>query len=903
MHIYFETKVMGILRKAKLDLVRVHRWVLAVGGWWLWAVAPAAAQEAGSRPSVEPRRIAGSMEIDGRLDEPEWSTDAPITKFTQTKPAEGMPVSQPTEVIVLYDDTYLYIGARLHDAHPVSTRLGRRDGYIRSSDWFSVSLDTYRDFRTAFEFTVNPSGVRLDAMLSGESRNQSWNGVWEAATEVTAGGWVAEIRIPFSQLRFRPAGVHEWGLQFGRTIARLREEAVFSFTPRSERGGMAAFGTLVGMRDLRPGGRLELVPYAVARGARVQVPPADQVDFPDPFRDEAELSARAGVDLKYRMTSNLTLDATVNPDFGQVEADPAEVNLSAFESRFDERRPFFVEGSDIFSFGGGGWGGVNLFYSRRIGRGPQVAEIDDAVYEDVPDASAILGAAKLSGRTAGGWSLGVMQAVTRKESARYIDSSGATNSAVVEPLANHVVARARREAREGRLMIGGIFTSVNRAMEDDGRIREALHAQAYSSGVDFGYETHDRKWALTGYAAGSMVRGSPAAILNTQLSAARYYQRPDAEHLSIDSAAASLAGYAARARLARVAGEHWRGHLMAASSSPGFEVNDLGFYYDADRIFVDTEIGYVETQPGDVLRSWSVRAGPGAQWNHAGDLLRGSASVEAEAELLSYWSAEATLRHAIGSYDDRLTRGGPLAGSPARTSYDMEFRSDARRTLVGRLGADLARDDAGGWSTSLELGLDIRPAPNWAISFEPELSRRFSVAQYVGAVRDSTAVPTYGRRYLFAELDRTTLSLQTRLDVVFAPELTLEMYLEPFLASGDFTRIKEFAAPRQFQFNVYGEDVGSIRPVAGGFEVDPDEGGSAPAFTVRDRDFRRASMNGNAVLRWEWRPGSTLFLVWQQARSVSRADGEFRLGPGLHDLWSERPDHILLLKMSYWFSR
>jgi hypothetical protein len=902
-HIYFGTKVMGILRNEKLDLVRMRWWVLVVAGCGLVAVAPAAAQEGGPRPSVEPRRIAGPMQIDGRLDEPEWSSGEPIVEFTQTEPAEGMPVSQPTEVIVLYDASYLYVGARLHDAHPVSTRLGRRDGYIPSSDWFSVSLDTYRDFRTASWFAVNPSGVRLDGMLSGESRNFSWDPVWEAATEVTAAGWVAELRIPFSQLRFRPAELQEWGLQMRRSIGRVQEAAVFSFTPKSERGGMAGFGTLVGMRDLRPGGRLELVPYAVAQGARVQVPAAENVDFPDPFQDEAELSARAGMDLKYRVTSNLTLDATVNPDFGQVEADPAEVNLSAVESRFEERRPFFVEGSDIFSFGGGGWGVVNLFYSRRIGRSPQVADVDDAVYKDVPDASAILGAAKLSGRTAGGWSLGVMQAVTREESARYVDSSGTTNSVVVEPLASHLVARARRESREGRLVIGGIFTGVNRAMGADVRIREALHAQAYTSGFDFGYETPDREWALTGYAAGSMVRGSPAAILNTQLSAARYYQRPDAAHISTDPAATSLAGYAARARFARVAGEHWRGHLLAASSSPGFEVNDLGFYYHADRVLVDTEIGYVETQPGNVLRSWSVRTSPGAQWNHAGDLVRSSASVEAEAELLSYWRAEATLRHAIGSYDDRLTRGGPLAGSPPRTSYDMQLRSDARRTLVGRMGAELARDGAGGWSTSLELGLDVRPAPNWAVSFEPELSRSFEVAQYVGAVRDSAAVETFGRRYIFAELDRTTLSLQTRLDVVFAPELTLEMYLEPFLASGDFSRIKEFAAPRRFEFDVYGEDVGSIRPVDGGFEVDPDEGGSAPAFTVRDRDFRRASLNGNAVLRWEWRPGSTLFLVWQQARSVSRDDGEFRLGPGFRALWSERPDHVLLLKMSYWFSR
>jgi hypothetical protein len=364
-----------------------------------------------------------------------------------------------------------------------------------------------------------------------------------------------------------------------------------------------------------------------------------------------------------------------------------------------------------------------------------------------------------------------------------------------------------------------------------------------------------------------------------------------------------LGGYAGRVQLSKQSGEHWRGNVTAAASSPGFEVNDLGYYYDSDRLFLDTDISYVENTPGRVLRSWRLSGGPGAQWNYGGDFLRGSSSLRWWAQLLSYWNVEASLRQSLSSYDDRLTRGGPLARSPAETSASFEIRSDDRRAVTGQVEAEYERDAAGGWSASMELGLGLKPAPSWTASIDPEYSREYSVAQYVGTVADPTATHTYGSRFLFAGLSRTTLSVRTRLNVVFSPELTLEMYVEPFLASGDYDGIKELAAPSTLDFHTYGEDVGTVDREDGQYRIDPDGPGPAAAFAVRDRDFRRGSLNGNAVLRWEWRPGSTLFLVWQQARSVHQPVGSFRVGPGMQDLWAERPDNVLLVKMSYWFSR
>lgn len=854
-------------------------------------------------PTVAAARVAEPPRIDGRLDDPAWAAASPVTRFTQTDPEEGAAVSEPTRVVVLYDEEALYVGARLDDSHPVSTRLGRRDANLADSDWFSVSIDSYRDFRTAYRFRINPSGVRSDQMLSSEGRgDSSWDPVWEAETALTDSGWVVEMRIPFGQLRFRPGEQHTWGIQLRREIARRQEQAVFAFTPKSESGGIARFGTLTGLRGIRSGDRMEIVPYLVGRAQRGEVARSDEVDFENPFRSQSEVGARAGADLKYRVTSNLTVDATVNPDFGQVEADPAEVNLSAFESRFDERRPFFVEGRDIFSFGGGGWGGVNLFYSRRIGGSPQVGRIDGAVYSDAPNASTILGAAKLTGKIAGGWSIGVLEAVTQREEARYVDAVGNTGTAVVEPLSNYVVARARREAREGQTLYGGILTAVNRNMSEE-RIRGSLRSAAYAGGLDFRHGWANRSWSLEGYAIGSHVRGEPGVMLDAQLSPARYYQRPDALYLAIDSTATSMAGYAGRIQLSKGAGEHWRGNVTAAASSPGFEINDLGFYYDSDRLLLDTDISYVENTPGSVFRSWRISGGPGARWNYGGDLLRGSSSFRWFAQLLSYWNLQASFSHAIGSYDDRLTRGGPLARAPAETSGSLAIRTDNRRAVSGDVEARYERDAAGGWSASFGLGFDLKPAPNWTVSIDPRYSRGYSVAQYFGTVADSLASDTYGSRFLFSGLSRTTLSLQTRLDVIFTPELTLEMYVEPFLASGDYSGIKEFAAPGTYDFDVYGEDTGTIERQDGRYRIDPDGAGPAQAFTVRDRDFRRASMNANAVLRWEWRTGSTLFVVWQQERSVSEPIGSFHLGSGMQDLWAERPDNVLLVKMSYWFSR
>ncbi|HUH14173.1 MAG TPA: DUF5916 domain-containing protein [Longimicrobiales bacterium] len=870
----------------------------------------ASPRSATARPVAQAAPAPEGITLDGHLDEEAWGTAEPITDFTQNDPEEGRPVSQPTEVRILYDADALYVGARLLDSEPIASRLGRRDAWLRDSDWFSIALDSYDDNLTAYRFMVNPAGVRSDEVLSASSfrGDDSWDPVWEVETAVSDSGWTVEMRIPFSQLRFSAEATQVWGIQLERTIARRQEEAVFAFTPKAERGGIAAYGRLVGLRDLHRGRGLELMPYAVGRAELVPVDRPADAPFEDPYRDGADFFGSMGLDLKYRLASNLTLDATVNPDFGQVEVDPAVVNLSAFETRFDERRPFFVEGSDIFRFGGGGGfggggfgAGTNLLYSRRIGGSPRWSEPAEALYTETPDAATILGAAKLTGRTAGGWTVGLLEAVTGEERGRFITAEGARGEEVVAPLSNYLAARAQKNLRQGRTVVGGIATAVNRDVAET-PLAARMRASAYTGGLDFRHEWAERAWALSGYVAGSRIAGDADAIARAQTSSARYFHRPDATHVTFDSTASSLAGYTANLELSKQAGLHWRGSAELSATSPGFEVNDLGFQRDADRLEAELSVRYVESRPGPVLRDWSVSVGPDATWNFGGDYLGTGVSTHLRGELLSYWRGELRFSRDFPGLDDRLTRGGPLARELARNRLSAQVNSDSRKPWTLRADVTTDWDAAGGDELELQLDLELRPSAAVSISIGPEWSRERSTAQYLGSIDDTLATATFGARYLFAALDQTTLSFDTRLNVTFRPGLTLQVFAQPFLASGAFDGVKELRAPETFSFLRYGEDIGTVVRDGDDLVVDPDGPGPAEPFRLADEDFARRSLRGNAVLRWEWRPGSTLYLVWQQTRASSEHFESLALGRDARALFRAPADNLFVVKVSYWFS-
>jgi hypothetical protein len=870
-------------------------------------------------PIANAVRLRESIQIDGSLDERAWSEAVPVTDLRQTVPLEGVAVTEHTEVRFLYDDAALYVGARLDDRSPVTTRLARRDAGLGDSDRFVVMLDSYHDHETAYRFWTNPSGVKGDAVLTGNSSgggDSSWDPVWDLAVSVTEQGWSVEMRIPFSQLRFGQQERQTWGFQVERTINRNQENATFPFTPVLERAGVSRFAHLEGLEGIESGRRLELLPYVVARGEYLNLEAPAGVGFENPYRSGADHFGGMGLDLKYRLASNVTLDATVNPDFGQVEVDPSVINLTAFETRYEERRPFFVEGADIFGFGEmGPTGSVGrppeMFYSRRIGAPPTGRVPDGAVFEDVPSATTILGAAKVTGRTASGWSLGILEAVTQGERAAYVDASQVAGEVEVEPAANHFVGRLRRQIRGGATRFGVVATAHNRALSGS-PLETRLHSAAYAGGFDFATESGDRDWIVTGLIAGSHVEGDAAAIAGTQRSSARYYQRPDAGHVDLDPTRTSLDGFYAMAYLGKQAGTFTMRNGFAYVS-PGYEVNDLGFQSEADRIYFDTHYQYNQPNPGRFLRSWSASASPDAKWSSAGDRVFANVNAQVSVELLNYWRSSLRVQVDPWTDDDRLTRGGPMARTPSSFQGRFNLSSDGRRPVTVRGSYGWGSNAAGAWDRQAQLDVTGRFQERLQLSLGPSYSRSYTTAQYVTRVTDPLATSTFGARYVFADLHRTTLSLDTRVNVTISPTLSFQLYLEPFISVGDYGALKEFSAPDTFDFLRYGADAGTVsQNASGGYDVDPDGGGPAPGFTVSDRDFSYRSLLGNAVLRWEWRPGSTLYLVWQQRRISSLTGqplgatdtrvGRFDFWRDSGDMFTEPADNILMIKVNYWLN-
>jgi len=832
------------------------------------ASQPGQAHGGAAVPVVRAVRTTAGVQVDGRLDDAAWAEAPPVGTFTQVDPDEGRPASEATEARVLYDDEAIYIGIRGRDRGRISTRLGRRDMELGDSDWFGVVIDSYHDHQTAFSFDVNPSGVRRDATKTDNGDDLSWDAVWEAEASVDSAGWSAEYRIPFSQLRFNPREA-AWGIQVERIIGRRNEYAVLSFTPKSERGGIARYGHLEGLTAVPTGKRLELLPYTVAR--------AEHIDPGlNPFRTDREYAASAGLDLKYRLTTDLTLDATINPDFGQVEVDPATVNLSAFETVYQEKRPFFVEGSEIFSFGPGTLAaGGGLFYSRRVG-GRYSPLSPPTALADPPRETDILAAAKLSGKTAGGWSLGFLDAVTAREEARFQTEEGPERM-VVEPLTNFFVGRLRRDLRAGQSYVGAMVTSVTRDLESDA-LAAALPSQALTAGVDFLHQFADRQWALTGFVSGSLVHGDSLAIMRVQRFPWRYFQRPDAEHLEVDPGAGSLSGLSAEVELRKQAGAHWLGSVGAATISPGYEISDLGSQRRGDRFDVDGSLSYREQTPGKRLRYWSLTGTARREWNHDGDHIYTSLFLGGFWQSLGYWSGNLNAGYTPRGFDDRLTRGGPLAARPSNWRVYASLDSDYRKPLTGYGSVYYFEDEAGGWNLELNAGAGVKTSPRWNLSVGPYLSRFATPAQYVAAVPDDTPAGLFGERYVFAPLDQTTFALETRFNYTFNPELTLEVYAQPFVSSVDYGASRYLTAPRTFDFAPEAED------------------------GVTTGDFNYRSLRGNAVVRWEWRPGSTLYLAWQQQRESFEDVGDFRLGRDRRALFNAEPDNVFLVKVSYWLN-
>jgi uncharacterized protein DUF5916/cellulose/xylan binding protein with CBM9 domain len=855
---------------------------------------------------VRAARTAEAPLIDGRLIDECWALAEPNSDFTQLDPDEGTPPTERSEIRILYDDDALYVAARLFDSQPdlIGRRLSSRDGE-RDADRITVYLDSMHDRLTGAAFIVTASNVQGDAVIFNDTfQDAAWDAVWQSDVSVDEGGWSVEMRIPLSQLRFLSSDKQTWGINVERFIRRKNETVWLEMVPKNETGLASRMGDLTGLDGLSPPPHIELLPYAAARAEFIAPSAAG-----DPFNDGARLFGAAGMDVKWGVTSNLTATATVNPDFGQVEVDPAVVNLTAFETFFQEKRPFFLEGAQIFSnFGQGGsnsfWGfnlsDPTIFYSRRIGRAPQIEPEGD--FLDTPATTTIFGAAKLTGKTAGGWSIGLLDAVTGHEFAR-TRVGGFTRRADVEPLTNYTVARVQRElGRRGG--VGLLTTAVTRRL-DAPSLRSALVSQAHVFGTDaYVYLDGNRDWVLTGKISGSRVSGTPEAVEEVQRAEQRYYQRPDATHVGLDSSRTSLTGWAGRLNLNRNSGL-WQVNAALWGVSPGFESNDLGFMENADRAGAHAVLQRRAVTPNRFSRARNLWIAKAWAWNYNRELQYDGWHGRAGVTFLNYWDVNGGGHVWRRTLDDRLTRGGPSAINPGGSWWNVNASTDSRAWFSVKASISTLSSD-GGPNNNVSLSFSIKPSSGLTISTGPEWTRSRPVAQYVASVSDVGAVHTYGGRYVFGNLDQKQLSMTTRVNVILTPTISVQVFAQPLLSAGDYTNFKELARPRTFDFAEYRGPgrFPELDTITNTYVVDPDGAiGAAQPFSFDNPDFNLKSLRVNAVFRWEVKRGSNLYAVWTRQQEDEADPGRFAFARDARRLFSAPGDDVFLVKMAYWIGR
>jgi Domain of unknown function (DUF5916)/Carbohydrate family 9 binding domain-like len=809
---------------------------------------------------------ATAIKLDGAFTEAIWEQVPAITDFRQRDPKDGAAPTFKTDVRVVYDATNLYIAVRAHDPEPdrlVGMRT-RRDT-DSPSDWLKVVIDSFHDRRTAFEFGVNPAGVKEDRAWSDDGNDDSgWDAVWDVAVSRDRDGWRAEFRIPFSQLRFHPSDDATFGFAVVRQIGRLNETDTWPLISKSANGFVSNFGDLTHLKLSQTPKRLELVPYVVGQVNTQPIEPGN------PLVSSRDQKATAGADLKYALRPGVTLTATVNPDFGQVEADPAVVNLSGFETFFSERRPFFLEGAGMFAFNldcnDGSCSG--LFYPRRIGRSPRgVPQLADGQYARVPQQTTILGAAKLTGR-AGKFSFGVMNATTADEDAVVANGALRTRE-LVEPLSNFSVVRARREFAN-QSSVGFMATGTARRLNS---FTSFLPGQAYTGGVDWDLRMRKR-YAVQGYWIGSSVHGEAEAIRRIQESTVHSFQRPDADHVEADATRTSLNGQGGSISFSKISGSKVRFTSSTNFKSPGLDINDVGFMRRADTKSMSNWIQFRNDTPSKYLRSFRWNLNQWGTWNHGGDRLDLGGNVNAHWTFTNQWSTGMGFNVNSRNFDDRATRGvGPGAYYNPNLSYWGYVNSDERKSVNASTFFNIGSDRLGTHWKGISPGVTMRPTSFLSISTGIDWSHNVQDAQWVENAADG--------RYVFGRLDQTTVSLTMRVNYTITPNLSVQVYAAPFVSAGDYGGFKQLVNGRAARY----ED--RYAPIA--YEGNP--------------DFNYRSFRTTNVLRWEYKPGSALFVVWQQGREDVLDQGRFQFGPDFHGVFGAPSRNAFLVKWSYWINQ
>ncbi len=864
-------------------------------------LSSAYSQDAVARRTFETKFATVPPVIDGLEKDDCWATVEWSGDFVQIQPQENKPPSQKTAFKILYDDDNLYVFIRAFDTEPekISRIMTRRDNL--SGELAGIFIDSYFDKQTAFSFIAMASGAKGDEVITqnGFNSDDSWNPIWFLETSVDDLGWCAEMKIPLSQLRFGKKDEQVWGIQVSRQIYRLEERSDWQFIPKGAPGTIHLYGELHGIKNIEPKRHIELLPYVVGK-----VEKFEKVEG-NPFLNGKSSKVSAGLDGKIGLTNDFTLDFTINPDFGQVEADPSEVNLSAFETFFSERRPFFIEGKNIYQFSPNQSIVINkmysdnLFYSRRIGRYPHnYPRTTEGEYVKMPESTTILGAAKVSGKTKKGLSIGLLESITQKEDA-LIDNNGERRKESVEPFTNYFVGRIQQDFNKGETVLGGMITAVNRNITNPAMFY--LPSSAYTGGIDFQRNWKERTWYVAANAEFSNLNGREEAIINLQRASARYYQRPDQNYLKVDSSLNSLSGLGGTVKLGRGSQKKLQFETSLTLRSPGLEFNDIGYMRYSDIIHHGTWVAYYIRNPFAIFNNFYLNTNYWMYWNVSGKLLSVHTNMNFNTQFKNRWRLNGSFTRTSENTNVSLLRGGPSFIFPGEMECNLNINSDQSKKITFNLGGYF---DAGDSHSKRYLAywtnLNFRPVNSLSISLSPEFQKQNEELQYV-----SIAGPETDPRYLFGKLDMKTLAVTFRINYTIYPDLTIEYYGQPFTSAGNyenFSRITDPVAEKfKDRYRTFTSQELTYNGSSNSYSVDEDlEGTEEYSFSNPDFNFRQ--FRSNLVVRWEYLPGSTLYLVWSQGRTSSDSNGLFSYGTDMKELFRTTPHNIFLLKLSYWFS-
>jgi hypothetical protein len=825
-------------------------------------------------------RITTKPRIDGKLDEECWSLGVWDGDFVQQQPNQAKAPSQQTEIKILYDDDNLYFAGKCYDNEPGKIRaiLGRRD--VLAGDIIGVALDSYHDKLTAYEFNVTAAGQKIDLSHLGSYKwDFNWNAVWDGKSSVGDSLWTVEMRIPFSQIRFTKQENQVWGMHIWRWIDRFKEESEWKLIPVDAPAMVYLFGELRGIEGIRHKKNFEIMPYASAK-------------FVPQSNPEKSLHGGIGIDGKIGITSNFTVDYTLNPDFGQVEADPSVLNLTSFETFYEEKRPFFLEGNAILDFK---MGDDLLFYSRRIGQAPSYyPNVEPGQTVAMPENTTILSALKLTGKTTRGLSVGVVQSFTARENST-IYTGNSEEKVAVEPFTSFMVGRLKQELNKGNTVIGGMITSSIRNIRDSQL--DFIPGSSYTGGLDLEHNWKNRKYFIDFKGFFSQVNGSKPAITQLQESTAHYYQREDASHLNLDPDRTSLSGFGGKidggkrsGKFRMTGGLDWR--------SPGVDLNDIGYLRQADFVRQNLEFSYKVDKPRGILLNYQFGFKQSHEWSFGGENIMNNVAFDSKARFKNLWDANFTLKKDINQFDTRELRGGPKLFKENNTEGNLQILTNSVKKL------------SFGVATTISASQDrISQEKDYILMVKWQMNNRLSIStqtgyhigtdnqQYVNTISGLVA----HRDYIVGKIDQKTLYTTIRFEYYVSPELSFQYYGSPYASIGKYDNFRRVTDASNRDLNQRNKPLTVLATANNFYSVDA-TGDHVEDFKLKNPDFNFQEFRSNLVGRWEYSPGSTLYLVWTNTRSLYSDSYKNAILDSFGGISSLKAKNVFMVKLNYWFS-